>query len=78
VDALHCDPWSGALQPIRGRFRRKCLTAKARIRCRPALQSISMKSAVSSLARFISFGPSANGPGEMKWLWYGLVATGNS
>jgi hypothetical protein len=28
------------------------------------------------LARFISFGPAADGPGETKWLWYGLVGAG--
>jgi hypothetical protein len=41
LDGLHCDPRSGAVQPIRGRFRCKSLTAKPRIRCDPAVQSIS-------------------------------------
>jgi hypothetical protein len=35
-----------------------------------------MRSAVSSLARFISLDPAADGPGETKRLWRGLVAAG--
>jgi len=66
VDGLHCDPRSGATQSIRGRFRRKSLTAKPRIRCNPAVQSIPMTPAVSSLTRFISFDPTAGGLCEMR------------
>src|SRR3954470_14960038 len=35
-----------------------------------------MRSAMSSLAQFISFDPAADGPEQTAWLWHGLIATG--